>query len=341
MPVVQKRLRCFVAMAIGYADTDGLCDSIESALKPLGIDARRVDRIVHNDDIDKRIISEIEAADFVIADLTYARPSVYFEAGYAQRAVPVVYTVRKDHFHPKPEDVRGNLRVHFDLQMRNIIPWQPGSHNSFLTHLRARVKRIVAPLVAQKQTDADLKAAIAKFNGLSIREKQAQLVDVAQERFRKLGYKIERKTPNSEFPVSRLPYGSFIGTRQNRKELDFILVHATPSLTVFHFDLYRAFSGDYTFYHPNLTTAPLRTPKRITEDFIICSLASSGTFNRLHKRIPYLRFGDADHTLIAERPLTIERHRGNITVPRKTTFHVFESTPLLLALNDILSERFK
>jgi hypothetical protein len=32
------------------------------------------------------------------ADLRYARPSVYFEAGYAERSVPVIYTVRRDHF---------------------------------------------------------------------------------------------------------------------------------------------------------------------------------------------------------------------------------------------------
>jgi hypothetical protein len=33
---------------------------------PLGINAQRVDRIEHNDNIDTRIISEIEAADLVL-----------------------------------------------------------------------------------------------------------------------------------------------------------------------------------------------------------------------------------------------------------------------------------
>lgn len=341
MPAARKRLRCFVAMAIGYADTDALCDSIENALAPLGIDAVRVDRILHNDDVDDRIIAEIKAADFVIADLTYARPSVYFEAGYAQRSIPVIYTVRRDHFTPTPDDVAGNVRVHFDLQMRNIIAWQPDKHKGFLNHLRARVKRIIAPLVAQKQADVALKAAITEFNRLSIRDKQAQLVAVAEDRFRKLEYKIERKTPNSEFPVSRLPHGSFIGIKQNRVKLDFILVHVTPSLTVSQCDPYRAFLGDFTFYHSNLPVEPLKPPKRITEDFVICSLAPSGAFNRLHKRIPYLRFGDTDHTLIAERSLRIYRHRGTVAVPRKTTFHVIESTAHLLALRETLAERFK
>jgi hypothetical protein len=36
-----------------------------------------------------KIILEIEAADLVIADLTYARASVHCEAGYVQRAILV------------------------------------------------------------------------------------------------------------------------------------------------------------------------------------------------------------------------------------------------------------
>jgi nucleoside 2-deoxyribosyltransferase len=81
------KLRCFVAMAFGQKDTDAIFRALRKTLGPLGVNAQRVDRIEHNDNIDTRIISEIEAADLVIADLTYARPSVYFEAGYAQRAI--------------------------------------------------------------------------------------------------------------------------------------------------------------------------------------------------------------------------------------------------------------
>jgi nucleoside 2-deoxyribosyltransferase len=92
-------LRCFVAMAVGRADTDRIYDKhIAPTLKAARIHPVFMGRLEHNDDIDKRIISEIEACDFAISDLTYARPSVYFEAGYAQRSVPVIYTCRADHF---------------------------------------------------------------------------------------------------------------------------------------------------------------------------------------------------------------------------------------------------
>jgi nucleoside 2-deoxyribosyltransferase len=117
------KLRCFVAMAFGQKDTDAIFRALRKTLGPLGVNAQRVDRIEHNDNIDTRIISEIEAADLVIADLTYARPSVYFEAGYAQRAIPVIFTARSDHFRERDDDPNGNRHVHFDLKMRNIIAW--------------------------------------------------------------------------------------------------------------------------------------------------------------------------------------------------------------------------
>jgi hypothetical protein len=87
------------------------------------------------------------------ADLTYSRPSVYFEAGYAQRVVPVIYTVRRDHFKFKADDPNGNLKVHFDLQMRNIIDWSSASDKRFPVRLRSRVTKVVLPILLEKGTD--------------------------------------------------------------------------------------------------------------------------------------------------------------------------------------------
>ena len=56
-----------------------------------------INRREDNRDINHQIIEQLNACDFCITDLTYTRPSVYFEAGYAQRAVDVIYTVRSDH----------------------------------------------------------------------------------------------------------------------------------------------------------------------------------------------------------------------------------------------------
>ena len=75
-------------MAFGHEDTDKVYDKvIKALLKEKNIIARRVDKIVHNDDINFKITQEIIKADFTIADLTYARPSVYYEAGFAERTI--------------------------------------------------------------------------------------------------------------------------------------------------------------------------------------------------------------------------------------------------------------
>lgn len=87
------KLRCFIAMASGQNDIGRLYTSqIAPALRHQQVTPVLIEKLEHNDDIDDRIISELRASDFAIVDLTYARPSVYFEAGFAQRAVPVIYT---------------------------------------------------------------------------------------------------------------------------------------------------------------------------------------------------------------------------------------------------------
>lgn len=171
-------IRCFVAMAFDYADTDEWFDhTLTPALRSMGITVRRVDRIEHNDDIDDRIISEIQAADFVIADLTYARPSVYFEAGFAQREIPVIYTVRSDHFRVSADPANAALKVHFDLSMRNIIGWERPRDATFERRLKSRVKTVIAPLVRANERLAQDRTAAREFDQLSQIEKKAALLD--------------------------------------------------------------------------------------------------------------------------------------------------------------------
>jgi hypothetical protein len=60
-------LRCFVAMPLERQDCDNVFDKlVVTTLKHLKIKPIRIDRIEHNDDIDKRIISEIKSCDFEV-----------------------------------------------------------------------------------------------------------------------------------------------------------------------------------------------------------------------------------------------------------------------------------
>ena len=154
----RRKPRCFVAMAFDHDETDALYDrAVRPVLKANGIIPVIINRRQDNRDINQQIIEQLEVCDFCITDLTYARPSVYFEAGYAQRATEVIYTVRADHLHKNQPD---NLRVHFDLQMKPLIPWATPGDASFPRRLEQRMRNTVlrAWTNAQTKTDRERKA---------------------------------------------------------------------------------------------------------------------------------------------------------------------------------------
>jgi nucleoside 2-deoxyribosyltransferase len=151
------RLSAFVASALGHADVDRVYrHAISPVLRKLHIGPVRVDLLNYNEDIDDKILQLIKDCDICIADLTYARPSVYYEAGYASAlGKPVIYIVRRDHFHPNADDIQGNLRVHFDLQMKNIIPWS-APNDAFKRTLKGRARMVTRPLLAAlKKRESD------------------------------------------------------------------------------------------------------------------------------------------------------------------------------------------
>jgi hypothetical protein len=75
----------FVAMPIDPEDPANVdvLDAIKEAAQRCGVQAERVDDVPSNDRITDRILESLRRAEFVIADLSDARPNVYYEAGYA------------------------------------------------------------------------------------------------------------------------------------------------------------------------------------------------------------------------------------------------------------------
>jgi nucleoside 2-deoxyribosyltransferase len=342
-------LRCFVAMAFGHRDTDQIYSVIKRSLAPIPVATRRVDRIEHNDDIDDRIIDEIKKADLVIADLTYARPSVYFEAGYAQRVIPVVYTVRSDHFHARDTDPHGNRQVHFDLKMRNIVGWSSPKDLTFPRRLKARIIKVVGPLVRRRNDRQRENALVGAFEKLSQKDKRQLLLRTGKEYFRKLGYRIIEPRRlvgdggSNEIVVAwQLEAGlggTFAAIRHTRNRFHCVFFQSTPSIDAKLCDAYRATFIWHQPYSVSMFLAPKTIPSRLREDVIICSLGSNG-LRRLRTNIPLLRAGEVDQTLIYDADLEIPRRGENLTVPRDVTFHVFESAQRLARLPEELKERF-
>lgn len=178
-------MKCFIASAFGHDDVDAVYERcIIPTLRKLSVTPLRVDRVEHNEDIDNKIFELLDSADFAIADLTYARPSVYYEAGYAAgKSKPVVYIAKRDHFKARDNDPSGNFRVHFDLQMKNIISWTDPDR-AFSDKLLERVRLILRPLERANRQNLELEAERSEFNRLPMYERLGILQKVCVDQLR-------------------------------------------------------------------------------------------------------------------------------------------------------------
>jgi hypothetical protein len=164
-----SKLKCFVACAFDNENVDEFYDGvIFPELDKMGIEVIRIDRYIHNDHIDKKIIELIRKCDFGIADLTFARPSVYYEAGFLEGlGKQVIYSCERSHFKARIDDEHGNLKVHFDLSTKNIIGWSQISPK-LKTQFKDRVMYIIKPLLEDREFEEKILSARKEFKKLAL-----------------------------------------------------------------------------------------------------------------------------------------------------------------------------
>lgn len=115
-------------------------DVFEPITKKFNLTSILISDVEMKETIDNAILDQITQSRFIICDLTYARPSVYFEAGYTTgKGFKIFYTCRRDH---NSDDERFNAdvnKVHFDVRNRKITWWEPDKLEDFKNELSERI----------------------------------------------------------------------------------------------------------------------------------------------------------------------------------------------------------
>lgn len=136
--------KAFMAMKFGDSDLDQLLENIfKPSAKQAGFELFRLDDQPRAGLIDDRLRVEIQASDFVIADLTHDNLGAYWEAGYAEGlGKPVIYTCEKNKFEGQ--------KTHFDTNHHLTIIWDKVSPKEAGEKLKATI-RATLPQFAQQE----------------------------------------------------------------------------------------------------------------------------------------------------------------------------------------------
>jgi nucleoside 2-deoxyribosyltransferase len=122
----------FVAMCFKPEMEKPYINGIKKAIEDCDYRAIRIDKVEHNNKIDDKIIAEIKKSKFIVADFTWHRGGVYFEAGFAMGlGKPVIWTCRQDHL----------SEIHFDTRQYSHIVWENESdlYHKLYNRIRATI----------------------------------------------------------------------------------------------------------------------------------------------------------------------------------------------------------
>lgn len=332
-------------MAFGRSDTDLFYEKqILPVLRRNGVRPIIINRHQSNDDLNFQIFEQLEIADFCIADLTYTRPSVYYEAGFAQRSVPVIYTVRKDHLDKgQPDD----LRIHFDLQMKPIIEWKTPDDETFGVRLE---KRLYATILRSwnRTIRADKKFEDAKteFDRLSMARKLVDLRRATIYALRKAGIRIshwnevEALRAEQRFKPSRKDIVSgnsnyvdaFV---MNDKAIHYATIQAFGTLRKLELS---KMLEEYFYSYPairNVDKAQLKKIKRIYSNYVVLSL-SPVSVKLIEDVLVHFEPLERSKRYVVTAPLY--SYGARLEAKTVTTFHFFSGIRSMLHLRNELDE---
>lgn len=134
--------KAFMAMKFNDAHLEKTLEEVfKPAVKKAGFDLFKSVEQLGAGLIDNQIRAQIQASDFVIADLSHDNLGAYWEAGYAEGlGKPVIYTCQKSKFE--------NSKTHFDTNHHLTIVWDDENPKQCEKELIATI-RVTLPHIAK------------------------------------------------------------------------------------------------------------------------------------------------------------------------------------------------
>lgn len=136
--------KAFMAMKFGDSILEEVLKNVfRPCVKRAGFDLFCLNDVPRAGLIDDRLRVEIQAADFLIADLTHDNLGAYWEAGYAEGlGKPVIYTCEKEKFNKD--------KTHFDTNHHLTIIWDKASPDIAGENLKATIRATLPQLAKQE-----------------------------------------------------------------------------------------------------------------------------------------------------------------------------------------------
>lgn len=136
--------KAFMAMKFGVEELNNILEDVfKPAVLQTGFELQLLSDAPKAGLIDDRLRVEIQASDFIIADLTHDNLGAYWEAGYAEGlGKPVIYTCEKKKFDEE--------KTHFDTNHHLTIVWDSDNPYQAGEALKATIRATLPQLAKQE-----------------------------------------------------------------------------------------------------------------------------------------------------------------------------------------------
>jgi hypothetical protein len=146
----KEKLFAFVLMPFDEAFSDVYRLGIKETLETRGIIAERVDeQVFHKENILERIYNQINASDFLVAEMSGRNPNVFYEVGYADAKNKLCILITSD-----ANDIPFDLKHHRHIAYGNSISTLRKQLLTEIDWIEASISQLTLPIQCQMHEPA-------------------------------------------------------------------------------------------------------------------------------------------------------------------------------------------